>query len=313
MVLRAHSRPLRIATRASELALFQANAVAAGLSAVGVASEIVPFHTKGDAIVDRPLAAIGDKGLFTRELEEALYAGAVDCCVHSLKDLPTTSPGGLTIGAHLTREDPRDVLIANPSLHVRSLVDIPYGARVGTSSPRRRWQLSDRRPDLEIVDLRGNVPTRIKKVMAGVVDVAILAAAGVRRLKLTEHIACSLDAPAWLPAPGQGVIAVQIRADDVVAREAIEQLNDRDAATAAIAERSVLAALEGGCQLPLGALLVADAQNESPAVLHAFLASPDSGAIVRSFVPLLDSPEFTGRVLAATLHEQLLASHAGVS
>jgi hydroxymethylbilane synthase len=304
---------MRIATRASELALFQANAVATALRSIGVESEIVPFHTKGDAILDRPLAAIGDKGLFTRELEEALHAGTVDCCVHSLKDLPTASPAGLTIAAHLRREDPRDVLIANPALEVRSLVDLPRGARVGTSSPRRRWQLMDRRPDLEIVDLRGNVPTRIRKVLAGAVDAAILAAAGVRRLDLTQHISCALDAPAWLPAPGQGVIAVQIRESDDDTRDSVARLDDRAAATAAIAERSLLAALLGGCQLPLGALLVGDPTGEHPPLLHGFLADAEQGIVARGFVPLLDSPEFTGRVLAGSLREQLETRHAFVS
>src|SRR5919202_6135350 len=170
--------PVRIATRSSELALRQARQVASALEGLGVSAELVTFRTVGDKRLSEPLSAIGAKGLFTAELERALAAGRVDCCVHSLKDLPTESPAGLALGAVLEREDPRDVLVVHDAIPARSLADLPRGSRVGTSSLRRRAQLYAARHDLDVVELRGNVPTRLRKVDEGQVQAAVLAAAG---------------------------------------------------------------------------------------------------------------------------------------
>jgi len=204
---------LRIATRSSELALRQARLVADALAARGTPSTLVTFKTTGDRNTDKPLGAIGAKGLFTHELEHALLKGRVDCCVHSLKDLPTEMPAGLAIAAVLEREDPRDVLVVNDAIAAEGLADLPRGSRVGTSSLRRRAQLRHARADLEVVELRGNVPTRLHKVDDGQVHAAILAAAGLHRLGVRQRIDAYLEPPGWLPAPGQGAIAVQVRAD----------------------------------------------------------------------------------------------------
>src|SRR5919202_1611931 len=232
--------PVRIATRSSELALRQARQVASALEALGASAELVTFRTVGDKRLSEPLSAIGAKGLFTAELERALASGRGDCCVHSLQDLPTESPDGLVVGAVLEREDPRDVLVVHDALGVKTLAELPRGSRVGTSSLRRRAQLLALRPDLEVVELRGNVPTRVKKVDAGQVHAAILAAAGLRRLDVHQRIDEWLDAPRWLPAPGQGAIAVQIREDDEAMRALVEPLTHAPTAVAVRAERAFL-------------------------------------------------------------------------
>ena len=193
---------VRIGTRSSELALRQAREVAAALDALGVASELVTYITIGDRILDRPLSAIGEKGLFTAELETDLLSGRTDCAVHSLKDLPTADPDGLSLIALLEREDPRDALVIGPSTTARSLQELPAGARVGTSSLRRRAQLRALRPDLEVCELRGNVGTRLRKIDAGDVDAALLAAAGLRRLGLADRIVALLDPLSLASATG---------------------------------------------------------------------------------------------------------------
>jgi len=270
---------VRIGTRQSALALAQAQMVRAALAArSGVTGELVTFNTVGDQRLDVPLAAIGGKGLFTKELETALLAGAIDCAVHSLKDLPTESPAGLAVVAVLPREDPRDVLIVGPTHKAKTLAELKPGARVGTSSLRRRAQLAAARPDLEVVELRGNVPTRLRKVAEGEVDAAVLAAAGLLRLDLAARITAWLDAPGWLPAAGQGAIAIQIRADDVETREAIAPLNDGQTMIAVTAERAMLAALEGGCQVPIGALVV---RHEGALVLHGLIGDVGGKQILR--------------------------------
>jgi hydroxymethylbilane synthase len=293
---------VRIATRASELALRQARVVQSALAAVGVAAELVTFKTVGDKKLDEALSAIGAKGLFTKELEDALAAGKVDCCVHSLKDLPTGMPAGLVLVAMLEREDPRDVLVVNDRIVAESIEDLPRGSRVGTSSLRRRAQLLHRRSDLEVVELRGNVPTRLRKVDEGQVHAAILAAAGLKRLGVHQRIDAWLDAPEWLPAAGQGVIAVEARADDTRMASLLSMLHHAPSAFAARAERSLLAALDGGCQVPIGALLMGEGAD---AVLHAIVSDLSGKRVVRGSRAIgAQSPEAAGAALAATMRSE---------
>ncbi|HEY7861223.1 MAG TPA: hydroxymethylbilane synthase [Gemmatimonadaceae bacterium] len=290
---------VRIATRASELALRQARIVQSALETAGVESELVTFKTVGDKKLDESLNSIGAKGLFTKELEDALAAGKVDCCVHSLKDLPTEMPDGLALVAMLEREDPRDVLVVNDRIVAESLDDLPRGSRVGTSSLRRRAQLLHHRSDLEVVELRGNVPTRLRKVDEGQVHAAILAAAGLKRLNVHQRIDACLEPPDWLPAAGQGVIAVEARTDDARMRTLLTPLNHEPSAFAARAERSLLAGLDGGCQVPIGALLMGDGAD---AVLHALVSDLSGKHIIRGSVVIgAQSPEEAGAALAARM------------
>jgi hydroxymethylbilane synthase len=288
--------PLIIATRASELALRQARQVQHALQARGVASTLKTYRTVGDKRLNEPLSAIGAKGLFTKELETDLLKGKVHCCVHSLKDLPTDMPPGLAIVALLPREDPRDVLIVNDVLGASSLDELPPGSRVGTSSLRRRAQLLAMRPDLEVVELRGNVPTRVKKVDEGHVLAAILAAAGLHRLDISQRITAYLDAPQWLPAAGQGAIAIQIRRDDGEMRALLAPLADHDTMIDTTAERAFLAALEGGCQVPIGALAMTSGGRH---VLHGFIGDVTGKRLVRGEIALdVAQPELSGIRLA---------------
>jgi hydroxymethylbilane synthase len=299
------SQTFRIATRSSELALRQARTVAALLEKTGIRAELVTYKTAGDRNLAQPLSEIGAKGLFTRELEDDLARGKVDCCVHSLKDLPTAMPPGLEIAALLEREDPRDALVVNHNLGAASLAELPRGSRVGTSSLRRRAQLLALRGDLEVVELRGNVPTRVKKVDDGLVHAAILAAAGLHRLDIHQRISGYLDAPEWLPAAGQGAIAVQVRAADATTRAIVAALDHQATATAVKAERGFLAALEGGCQVPIGALAV---NGE----LYGFISSVDGRQSLRDRIALdPEKPEACGKALADALRakgaEKILA------
>ncbi len=300
---------VRIGTRASALAMKQARLVRDALQQRGVTGELVTFTTTGDKHLDEPLSAIGAKGLFTHELELALSRGKIDCAVHSLKDLPTDIESELDIVAVLTREDPRDVLVLSSTARAVGLADLPRGSRVGTSSLRRRAQLLAQHPDLEVVELRGNVPTRLRKVDEGQVHAAILAAAGLLRLAATQHIAAYLDPPRWLPAAGQGAIAVQVRRDDAAAQERFGTLNDEPTMRAVRAERAFLAALDGGCQVPIGALVI-DADGAlgvhrgdpaAPATLHGFIADAAGRRVIRGSRPLSDDPIACGRALAADL------------
>jgi hydroxymethylbilane synthase len=293
---------LIIATRASELALRQARQVQHALAARGVESELKTYKTTGDKRLDEPLAAIGAKGLFTKELESDLARGKVHCCVHSLKDLPTEAPKGLEIVSLLPREDPRDVLIVNSVVGASSIDELPPGSRVGTSSLRRRAQLLAMRRDLDVVELRGNVPTRIKKVDDGNVHATILAAAGLHRLDVSQRITAYLEAPNWLPAAGQGAIAIQIRAEDTTTRSLVQPLGDERTMTDATAERAFLAALEGGCQVPIGALVTHSTEGR---VLHGMIADVKGARIVRGELALdVDQPELTGIRLANELRHR---------
>lgn len=287
---------VKIGTRASELALRQARLVEAALVARGIQCELVTFKTKGDKNLDQPLSEIGAKGLFTQEIETALSKGKIDCAVHSLKDLPTDSPDGLEIVAQLEREDPRDVLVVNRITGAENLDDLPAGSRVGTSSLRRRAQLMAKRPDLEVVELRGNVPTRLGKVESGKVHAAILAAAGLIRLEVQQRITAFLEPTAWIPAPGQGAIAIQARSDDDRMKELLLPLNHEPTSVATRAERAFLAALEGGCQVPIGAIV---SDPGAGPTLYGMLADVSGKHIVRGSRPLdVRSPELTGEELA---------------
>lgn len=292
---------MRIGTRASELALRQARLVEDALLARGIASELVTFKTTGDKKLDQPLSEIGAKGLFTRELEVALAKNKIDCAVHSLKDLPTEWPDGLEIVAQLEREDPRDVLVVNRQTGAESLDDLPRGSRVGTSSLRRRAQLMALRPDLEVVELRGNVPTRLSKVERGTVHAAILAAAGLIRLEVERRITQFLEPPEWLPAPGQGAIAIQARADDDRMNELLRPLDHQPTSKATRAERAFLAALEGGCQVPIGALM---SDEEGAPTLYGMLADVTGRHIVRGSRTVTGSPEAAGEALAAEIRSR---------
>ena len=247
-------KPLRIGTRRSRLALWQTQHVRALLQAhyPALTVELVHFTTRGDRVLDRPLPEIGGKGLFTAELESALLSGAIDLAVHSLKDLPTETPPAFTLGALLPRANPLDALVSRSG---QKLAELPHGARVGTSSLRRRAQLLARRPDLRLELLRGNVDTRLRKALdpAGVYDAVILAVAGLERLGHTDAITETLPPDVMMPAPAQGVIAVQCRADDADTLRLLAALEDRPTRLAATAERAFLRRLEAGCRLPVAA------------------------------------------------------------
>ncbi len=246
--------PLKLGTRGSSLALWQAEWVKAALARAGVAAELVIIKTRGDAEVDRPLHELEGKGFFTKEIEEALRDGRIDVAVHSLKDLPTTLPAGLMLAAVPKRADPAEALVTRDA-GITSIAGLAAGTKVGTSSLRRVAQIRYLRADLEIVPLRGNVPTRVRKVKEGRdgLDAALLAGAGLERLELAGHIAARLDPLDVMPAPGQGALGLEVRADDRKARGALAPLEDAASACQVAAERGLLAALEGGCQAPVAA------------------------------------------------------------
>ena len=298
---RSDSGVVRIGTRASELALRQARLVEKSLLERGIQAEIVTFKTTGDKNLDQPLSEIGAKGLFTHELEVALTKGKIDCAVHSLKDLPTELGAGLVIIAQLEREDPRDCVVVNRLTGAEGLDDLPAGSRVGTSSLRRRAQLRARRPDLEVVELRGNVPTRLNKVETGKVHAAILAAAGLIRLGAVQRIAAFLEPPDWLPAAGQGAIAIEIQSDSSL-RDMLASLDHRPTSISTRAERAFLAALEGGCQVPIGALV---SESGGTHTLYGMLADLSGKHIVRGSRTVdVDSPEASGEDLAAEIRSR---------
>jgi len=263
---------LRIGSRGSQLALWQARRIQQRLEQMGEACRIEVIKTTGDKITDVPLAKVGSKGLFTKEIEEALLEGRVDLAVHSLKDLPTELPRGLTIAAIAEREDPRDAVVG------ARLGDLPGGARVGTSSLRRTAQLKALRPDLIIEPLRGNLDTRLRKLEEGRYDAIVAACAGLKRLGWEQRIAEVLEPRVMCPAVGQGALAVETREDGGSAWSVCRRLDDPAARAAVTAERAVLRALGGGCQVPLGACgRVADG------ILHleAVVAAPDGSRLIR--------------------------------
>jgi len=272
----AETSILRIGSRGSPLALVQARAVQARLAAahgLDVARiEIKVIRTSGDTISDRPLAAAGGKGLFSKEIEEALLAGAIDVAVHSAKDMPTLLPAGLVLSAFLPREDARDAFISRKA---KSLRELPAGAVVGTASLRRQALVKRLRPDLAVVPLRGNVETRLRKVDAAEVDATLLAVAGLKRLGLLAAATALLDLDEFLPAVGQGAIGIETRADDAATRALLAAIDDPDTATAVTAERAFLAVLDGSCRTPIAG----HARVSGAAVrFRGMIAKPDGSA-----------------------------------
>jgi hydroxymethylbilane synthase len=294
----ASATRLRIGTRRSDLATWQAEMVSAQIRALpdGPEAELVFIKTEGDRITDVPLHAVPGKAFFTKEIEAALLDGTVDLAVHSLKDLATVMPDGLAIAAVLEREDPRDALL---TLDGKRFADLPTGARVGTSSLRRRAQLARWRPDVTITDLRGNVPTRIRKLEDGAYDAIVLAAAGVRRLELTERVSELLPIDRVLPAVSQGAVAVQIRADDAETHRWLTPLNHAPTRTATDAERAVLRALEGGCQVPVAAL--AEVNDEELALRGLVCALDGRAAVEGTALGTTREAEALGHQLAVDL------------
>lgn len=303
----ADGKTVVVGTRGSRLALVQADGVIARIRAsrpdLDVRREII--KTVGDKVLDTALSKIGDKGLFTKELEAALLARGIDAAVHSLKDVPTQIPAGLVLGAILEREDPCDVLVSPTG---KLFADLPAGARVGTSSLRRRAQMLALRPDLSIVDLRGNVPTRVECAEKGDVDAVVLARAGLVRLGMQSKITEVFGPDRMLPAVGQGAVAVEIRADDERIAGIARRLDDRPTHLAVTAERALLARLEGGCQVPIGALArLADGQN---LVLQAVVADLDGRTVIRSSEAGTVASQAEATAIGERLAERLLAMGA---
>ena len=293
-------RALRLGTRRSRLATAQSQMVADALTAAtGRAVELVEVTTLGDTST-RPLSQIGGTGVFVSALRDALLDGRVDLAVHSLKDLPTTPEPGLTLAALPLREDPRDVLVARDGL---TLAELPSGARVGTGSPRRAAQLRALGLGLEVVDVRGNVDTRLRMVTEGKLDAVLLARAGLRRLGRDDAVTEVLSPLQMLPAPGQGALAVECREDDDETLALCRRLDDADTRACIGAERVLLAALEAGCTAPLGALAVVAEGDDGPELyLRAVVASSDGAAeLRRSTTGPLDRALDLGRELAALL------------
>jgi len=289
---------LRIATRKSPLALWQANHVRDALLArnPGLQVELLTMTTQGDKILDTPLAKVGGKGLFVKELELGMLEGRADLAVHSMKGVPVDFPEGLGLAAILPREDPRDALISN---EYSSIDALPQGARVGTSSLRRQCQLRARRPDLQVLDLRGNVNTRLKKLDGGDYDAILLAAAGVKRMGWEERITELLAPEQFLPAIGQGAIGIEIRADDDRVRALVGALNDQQTAIRVAAERALNEGLQGGCQVPIAGYAEL---SHGVILLRALVGRPDGGELVQGVISgKPEDAEELGQVLADDL------------
>ncbi len=288
---------ITIGTRKSQLALVQTNAVRTALLAAhpGLTVEIEHITTRGDQILDRPLSHIGDKGLFVTEIEEALRAGRIDLAVHSAKDLPSVLPDDMTIAAYPQRADPRDVLISRSG---QPLAELPAQARIGTSSPRRACQIASLRPDLAIVDIRGNVDTRLRKLQEGQYDAIVLAAAGLERLGLLAHVSEFFDPQTFIPAVSQGTLAIEARANDQRIAELVGPLDDPDARSSASAEKAVLARIGGGCQVAVGAYAHHD---RSTLLLTAMIGAPDGRLVRAALAGTIDTAANLGRVLADQL------------
>lgn len=296
-------RPLRIGTRGSPLALAQANETRSRLAGAfdlpEEAFEVVAIKTTGDRVLDRPLKEIGGKGLFTREIEEAMLTGAIDIAVHSMKDMPVLQPQGLVLDTYLPREDPRDAFV---SRRFERLSDLPEGAVLGSSSLRRRAQMAHRRPDLRLVEFRGNVQTRLRKLDDRVADATFLAMAGLRRLGMEEVARSALSPDDMLPAVAQGAIGIERRADDGRAAALLEAVHHRPTAEVLAAERAFLAALDGSCETPIAGLAE---RTGGDVHLRGEILRTDGSEVLADAesAPVEDAAEM-GRLLAGRLLER---------
>ncbi|MFM4720951.1 hydroxymethylbilane synthase [Aeromonas bivalvium] len=297
------ARTLRIATRKSPLALWQANFVKDRLEALHpqLVVELLPMSTQGDKILDTPLAKVGGKGLFVKELETAMLEGRADIAVHSMKDVPVEFPAGLGLRTICEREDPRDAFVSNRFANV---ADLPQGAVVGTSSLRRQCQLRAARPDLVIRDLRGNVNTRLAKLDAGNYDAIILAAAGLLRLEMAERIRAFIEPEQSLPANGQGAIGIECRDDDHELHALLAPLEHAETRARVLTERAMNRALQGGCQVPIGAYALVQGDE---IWLRGLVGQPDGSRVLRDEIR---GPLAQGEALGLQLAERLLAAGA---
>jgi hydroxymethylbilane synthase len=297
------SKTIKIGTRGSKLALWQANWVKSALNAgnTSIAVELVPIKTKGDKILDVPLAKVGGKGLFVKEIEDALLNDRIDLAVHSMKDMPSEIPDGLCVGAIPEREIPQDVLISKKGL---LLHDLMPGARIGTSSLRRSSQLLHARPDLVILPLRGNLDTRLKKFETENLDAIILAAAGVKRLGLENRITEYLDENVMLPAVGQGALCIEIRQNDSEIEPIIAALNHQQSWTVVMGERAFLNRLEGGCQVPIAAH---GKIEKNTFTLCGLVASVDGTTVIKE---TLSGHEDSSESIGVNLADRLLSMGA---
>lgn len=290
---------VRIATRKSPLALWQANYVKAELEKnyPGLQVELLPMTTRGDKILDSPLAKVGGKGLFVKELEEALLRNEADLAVHSMKDVPVEFPDGLCLATICQREDPRDAFVSN---HFASIEALPQAARVGTSSLRRQCQLRARRPDLQVLDLRGNVNSRLAKLDAGDYDAILLAAAGLKRLGLEARITALLECGESLPANGQGAVGIECRSNDTELLTLLSRLEDQGTRQRVMAERAMNRSLQGGCQVPIGAY--AELQGDE-LWLRGLVGSIDGQRILRAEIrgPVSDAETLGEKVAEALI------------
>lgn len=294
---------VRIATRKSALALWQAEYVKAQLEHFhpGITVELVPMTTKGDIILDTPLAKVGGKGLFVKELEVAMLENRADIAVHSMKDVPVEFPEGLGLEVICPREDPRDAFVSNT---IECFADLPQGAIVGTSSLRRQCQIKALRPDLDIRDLRGNVNTRLKKLDNGEYDAIILAAAGLIRLEMPERIREFIEPEVMLPANGQGAVGIECRTKDETIKALLAPLGCEETRIRVVAERAMNRALEGGCQVPIGSYAVL---NNDEVYLRGLVGAVDGSKILTSEI---HGNSKDAEVLGNTLAQQLLADGA---
>ena len=293
---------VRIATRKSALALWQAEYVKAQLEHFhpGINVVLVPMTTKGDIILDTPLAKVGGKGLFVKELEVAMLEDRADIAVHSMKDVPVAFPEGLGLEVICPREDPRDAFVSNT---IKSLAELPQGAVVGTSSLRRQCQIKALRPDLDIRDLRGNVNTRLKKLDNGEYDAIILAAAGLIRLEMPERIQEFIEPEVMLPANGQGAVGIECRTTDEALKALLAPLGCETTRIRVLAERAMNRALEGGCQVPIGSYAVI--QKNGEIFLRGLVGATDGSEILTSeIIGSIDEAEQLGNVLADQLLEK---------
>ncbi|MBI2567294.1 MAG: hydroxymethylbilane synthase [Candidatus Schekmanbacteria bacterium] len=292
------TRPLKIGTRGSKLALWQAEHVRSLLGGLDIAAAIVVIRTTGDDRLDASLAQL-DRGVFVREIEHALLRSEVDLAVHSMKDLPTSIPAGLTIAAYCARHDVQDCLVSRTGARLR---DLPAGGRVGTSSLRRQAQLRHHRPELICEDIRGNVDTRLRKLREGQYDAIVLARAGLERLGLAAEIAEILDTDVLLPAVGQGAVGIEAREDDAAALGLLARIDHAPTAIAVRAERALLREIEGGCQVPLGAWCRPDPASAGELLMDACMVSLDGGRYVREHLSGVSrDPESLGVRLAHRL------------